>query len=94
MADLTALWDSFQLDPFVSRRECQDTLRSTPEGTFMLRLSHTKQRALVICYKETSLSSAPAIKHFLLTRQAFVKLQFVYTQHVLQVHVMAVMIMR
>jgi len=65
MSDLAALWDAFELDLLVSRRECEERLRASREGTFLLRLSRTRQSALVISY----ISSAK-VKHILLTRQS------------------------
>merc|ERR1719150_2241604 len=67
------LWDiksPFKLELFVNRQKCEDILRRTPKGTFVLRLSQFQANGVVISYSQPCYNRVSNIKHLLLIRKS------------------------
>ena len=73
ISDILTLWDSkfpFQTHPFMNRTKCQQILESAPQGTFVLRLSHSQKNGMVLSYSEPTFNRKIRIRHILLVRQS------------------------
>eukprot|EP01084_Bolivina_argentea_P082100 148679_1 len=72
LKDIYNLWDTkypFQLNLFMSRKQCEEILRVTSHGTFLVRLS-SRQNALVVSYSEQTFDGSTKIRHILLIRKS------------------------
>eukprot|EP01083_Nonionella_stella_P064486 168091_1 len=71
--DIYRLWDNkfpLQLNLFMTRTQCQNTLQVTPTGTLIMRLSQSQPNGLILCYSEPTMNRNANIRNVLFVRHS------------------------